>query len=348
MVHKCGITGEVIAPPNYHRYKALCREHHAAKLAHMDYARFEQKLESSREEADIQIWQEKMKTKIRYTLKEEPDRQFDTLEDARLYLLSHCKEKLVRPAYSARFSGKVLSLLPSEDAIRRSVEFLLEEQRRFPLVTANHLRGRLRRMNFAVYKRGSKGISFVCAVKRRFRKPDEVLADSLQELIDFLEAHPNFAAKDLPKGYLGIDVNPPAEGSEASADISSVLRQLKTDLRYLVSEGYLIEFSDGRLLVPPQQEADSGTKKRVNKPIKDTPAPAAAADSEPEAAPQAVDSPEHEVEVGSEPELESVVTPQPEPQSDPQVEPEPESVVTPQPEPETRPELPPETDKLTT
>lgn len=280
VVHKCGLTGELLAPPNYHRYQAICREHHANKLAHLPYSKFEQRIESSREEEDIQKWLEGMKTQTRFIWKENAEIVFNSHEDARLYLVTEAKEKLVRPAYSARFSGKDLALLNPGDPIRRSVEYLAEGQRRFPLDTANHLRGRLRRMHFAVYKRGSKGISFVCAVKRRFRKPDEVLADNLQELIDFLEAHPNFPLKDLPKTYLGIntggsanpaakeaakkvaeelgesgvEVEPGKAESETSETEKAALQQLKIDLHYLVSEGYVTEFSDGRLFVPAIRE----------------------------------------------------------------------------------------------
>lgn len=288
MVHKCGMTGELLAPPNYHRYQSICREHHAARLSHVPYERFEQRIEGTREEEDIQAWLTKMKTTTRYTSKENAELVFDNQEDARLHMVTQAKDKLVRPAYSARFSGKALALLNPRDQIRRSVEYLLEGQKRFPLDTANHLRGRLRRMHFAVYKRGSKGISFVCAVKRHFRKPDEVLADNLQNLIDFLEAHPNFPAKDLPKAYLGVEeakpekpepkeapkeeetADPPeaadAESKEEAApaeepaakrptpEEQESLKQLKTDLHYLVSQGYVIEYSDGRLFVPPVRE----------------------------------------------------------------------------------------------
>ena len=280
-IHRCGITKELIGPSNYHRFQALCREHHAAKLAHLPYAKFEQRLETTREEADIQSWLDKMKVQTRYVSKENPDWIFSSLEDARLYLVTQSKEKLVRPAYSARFSGKSLALLNPSDPIRRSVDSLLEFQQKFPLETANHLRGRLRRMNFAVYKRGSKGISYVCAVKRRFRKPEEILADNLQELIDFLEAHPNFPAKDLPRAFLGIKLEKkkvdetaqaaaedvaeeigaesppkaPAEPELSPAEIAAI-RQLKNDLHYLVSEGYITEYSDGRLFVPPIREEE--------------------------------------------------------------------------------------------
>ncbi len=284
MVHKCGMTGEIIGPPNFHRYQALLKEHHAANLQRVPFDKMVERLESSREEEDINAWLERMKTQTHYRVKGQEDTVLTTPEDARLYLLTHSKEKLVRPAYSARFSGRVLSRLPDRDPIRLSVEHHLEQQKRFPLDTANHLRGRLRRLKFAVYKRGSKGVSYVCAVKRRFRRPDEVMADNLQELIDFIEAHPNFPAKDLPKTFLGIrgadapSPVAPQEGAEAeppseqekpslSEDEKKALAQLRNDLRYLVSEGYVIEYSDGRLFVPPvrQEEINRVEKEKQGK-----------------------------------------------------------------------------------
>ncbi|NBD39209.1 MAG: hypothetical protein GVY10_11635 [Verrucomicrobia bacterium] len=284
MVHKCGMTGEIIGPPNFHRYQALLKEHHSAKLPRVPFDKMVDRLESSREEDDINAWLERMKTVTHYRVKGQEDMVLKTPEDARLYLLTHSKEKLVRPAYSARFSGRVLPRLPERDPIRLSVEHYLEQQKRFPLDTANHLRGRLRRLKFAVYKRGSKGVSYVCSVKRRFRRPDEVMADNLQELIDFIEAHPNFPLKDLPKAFLGIRgaeapaPAAPAEGEgetpaqaekpELSEADRKALAQLKNDLRYLVTEGYVTEYSDGRLFVPPVRQEE------INRVEKEKQAPA--------------------------------------------------------------------------
>ncbi len=278
MVNRCGITGELLGPPNYHRFQTICQEHHAARLPQMSFERFQQRIESVREQEVIDQWLESMKKRTHYTLKEaaEGERsEFDSLEAARFHLLTKARDKLVRPAYSARFSGKAIPLLPAGDPIRLSLETLYAQQLRFPLDTANHLRGRLRRLNFAVYKKGSKGVSYVCAVKRRFRKADEIMADSLADLISFIEAHPNKNEKDLPREYLGI--SPPAS-AEASAEMPGEEREkvlsLRRDLKYLVSAGYVIEFSDGRLFVPPVRE-DGKEAPESDGPETEKPAPSA-------------------------------------------------------------------------
>src|SRR5262249_576851 len=79
---------------------------------------------------------------------------FDTLEDARVHLLTQARDKVVRTAENARFHGKVAETMPPGE-IRRAIEGALERQRRFPLDTANALRGRLRREHFTIFKKGS-------------------------------------------------------------------------------------------------------------------------------------------------------------------------------------------------
>ena len=142
----------------------------------MSMEKFRSKIEAVTDPEIIEQWLQKMRTQTRYVLKikpgegdDSPPPSFETQESARRYLLTYDKKKIVTVSPTARFSGKLLSTLSPSSGIRRSVEINLEGQRRFPLVTANHLRGRLRRLHFSVYKKGSKGVSLVCVVKRKFR-----------------------------------------------------------------------------------------------------------------------------------------------------------------------------------
>ncbi len=170
----------------------------------------------------------------------------------------------MRTVESVRFSGKNLETLPPGE-LRRTIEGALERQRRFPLDTANALRGRLRREGFTIFKKGSKGISYVCAVKRKFRVPGQTFSDSIGALIAFIETHPMIKASDLSDKFLGFSAPAkpaaPVEGA-APAEVPVVaapalspeqmakLNRLNGDLRWLVSEGYVTEFIDGRLFAP--------------------------------------------------------------------------------------------------
>jgi hypothetical protein len=220
-----------------------------------------------------------MKKTTRYTWKFTPPAEgsvamtFDSLEDAKNYLLTHTREKIVKPVDSARFHGKALEQLPPSE-IRRALEGALERQRRFPLDTANALRGRLRREGFTIFKKGSKGVSYVCAVKRKFRVPGQTFSDSIGGLISHIEANPMIKASELPAKFLGIQ--PPVTAAAApgataspiptsgsmppislaaatalSPEDQAKLNRLNGDLRWLVTEGYVTEFIDGCLFAPP-------------------------------------------------------------------------------------------------
>lgn len=356
IINKCGVTGELLGPPNYHRYQQILQQHYAAKIKGMSFDRFRENIVSVREPEVAAAWLEKMKKAIRYTWKppvarnnpkpsvetsatvpeavtaavetatEAPAAEAapvaaettpapeaapaapvitcDSLEEARLHLLTHARDRIVRTVDSVRFHGKNIEKLPPGE-IRRALEGHIERQRRFPLDTANALRGRLRREGFTIFKKGSRGVSYVCAVKRRFRVPGQVFSESIASLIDFIEKHPMVHVKDLPKTFLGIELPaapaPAPEGTTPSqapfaalpAEQAEKLRKMSNDLRWLVMEGYVTEFSDGKLFAPPvmapqaAKKAEAGEEEHdpVDFPEAHVPAAAAAPAAEPSAAP---------------------------------------------------------------
>jgi len=253
VINKCGITGELLGPPNYHLYNQMAQQHHAAKLGRMPFEAFRARIEAVRDPEVINQWLEKMKKVIRYKWKgpvaegkEAPS--FDSLEEVRAYLLKEARDAVVKPVEGARFHGKILDSMPRGE-ILMAIEGAYERQCRFPLDTANQLRGRLRREHFTIFKKGSKGVSYVCAVKRKFRVPGQVFSESIGALIAFIEANPLVKAGDLVGKMLGISA--PADGAPLPQDQRERIVRMQGDLIWLVREGYVTEFIDGGLYAPP-------------------------------------------------------------------------------------------------
>ncbi len=217
VVNRCSVTGTLLAPPNYHRYRDVVQEHYASKIHGMSKERFESKIETLRDEEAVNQWVESMKKGLIYKAKDE-SQEFQHMEEARRYILMKHKDKVVRPADMVRIEGKDLAKLP-QNRIRRSIEAVLEKQIRVPLDFSNHLRGRLRRANFSIYKRGGKGgITYACAVKRQYRTPDTSFSDSIQALVEFIENNPDITAQQILKPSAGesVQVKVPQE-AEAEA-----------------------------------------------------------------------------------------------------------------------------------
>ena len=275
-IQKCGFTGELLGPPNYHRLKKIMEDHHSSRLSNMPYAKFESRVESVKEEEVIAEWLEKMKTQTTYSLKAEfgEPRVFEDGPTARAFVAANLSDKMVKPLTNVRVEGTQISAV-KDSLIRANLEFAWERQKRFPLDTANLLRGRLRRQKFALYKKGSKGVSFVCAVKRRFRDASQDFSEQVQKLIDFLQANPNISIKDLPEKFLGFLTHAP-EGEDQpvlSEDQQKQLKSLNLDFQWLLKEGYIAEYSDGTVflhnattpgsLAPDKNVSKSSRKKDV-------------------------------------------------------------------------------------
>jgi len=277
-VNRCTLTGEWLGPPNYHRYQEFLQEHFSQKISNLSYDDYLKKVETVRDDEAVREWLEKMKRVTRYRTRETNEGSepltFYSFEEAKKHLLTNRRNDLVQQVDSVRIEGRQLDRLPP-GKIRRSIEAVLEQQRRFPLDTANHLRSRLRKMKFHIYKKGPKGISYVCAAKRKFRDPSMPLAEGAEKLIRFIEENPYIKAGELPSSFLGLEKSPVNEdsskdesSSKADTDKSSSgeekkatplaypntpeLRRLNQDLRWLVSEGYVTEYGDGRLYASPE------------------------------------------------------------------------------------------------
>jgi hypothetical protein len=295
VINKDGITGELLGPPNYHLYNQLAQQHHAAKLGRMPFEAFRARIETVRDPEVVKQWLEKMRKVTRYTWKGavaegQTAPFFDSFDEAKQHLLSQARDSVVKAVDNARFHGKVLETMPRGE-ILMAIEGAYDRQCRFPLDTANQLRGRLRGEHFTIFKKGSKGVSYVCAVKRKFRVPGQVFSESIGNLISFIEEHPLVKAGELAAKMLGIGA--PAEGVPVTLEHREKIMRMQGDLIWLVREGYVTEFIDGGLYAPPamvearKKEVETEDVDPENFPEAAPPsdAPAAAAPTREESAP---------------------------------------------------------------
>lgn len=291
VVNRCSISGDLLGAPNWHKYGEYVREYHAQKFAKMPYEKFLASVETVRDEALVAQWLEQMKKRLVYKLKDS-ETTFETREAAMNYIAEQKSGELVKSYEQVRMHGSDIAKLPFGSRIRRNLEAAWSKQKHFPIVTANNLRGRLRRGGFTIYKRGSKGFAFVCAVKRKFLLVGDSLSDTPQKIYDFLMENQGVKASALPYLYLGLqapqDVSKAAtlaeehkkeaEGGAVSAPVSIVenaeisaedfakIKEVSNDLLWLISEGYVVEYADGALQANPRlpRPKDKGAKTIVS------------------------------------------------------------------------------------
>ena len=277
LVYRCPFTKQIIGPPNFHRFPELLKAHHSAKIKNLSIEDYQSKLESLSEESFINEWLESTKKQQRYNLKneiggDETVTKFINIEEAKRFLIANYKDKIVKTSSNFRFSGDKLDNLPKGN-LKLTILQSLDAQRRFPLDTANNIRGRLRRHKFTIYKKGSKGISYVCCVKRKFRDDSTVFTESINDLITFIEKNQHIGIQNLPYKFLSI-AKPASESNSKPEDVSASddpvshsdeetnkITEVIRNVRWLITEGYVTEYSDGKLWVHPKAEINHSSKK---------------------------------------------------------------------------------------
>lgn len=281
-VSRCPFTKELLGPPNYHKYEANLRNHHRTRLPNMSFEKLQASIETVREEEVVNQWLESQKKAIRYTTKAaegEETKSFDSIEGATGYLRTEQGQKVVKQVNYARVHGTVLEKFQDSEAFK-AMDGERQRQLRFPLDTANAIRGRMRREKFSIYKKGAKGVTYVCSTKRNFRTPGQVMSPDLDNIIHFLEANQLIKAKEMAEKYA-------AWLKEKGVEKPFDEKKMQRDLHWLVADGYVSHFEDDTLFAQPELDAGSqGSSEQGSSPkksAKPTP-PAASAASESSAA----------------------------------------------------------------
>ena len=331
VVHKCGYSGELLGAPNWHKYADYVKEFHRERFPNIPYEKYLARISSSNDPEEIQKWVDNMKTAIVYKLKETGE-TFDTFEKAAAYVSQKYTDTLVFAYDHVRISGVNVAKIPA-GRIYDNIVNQREMQLKFSLNTANNLRGRLRRSNFAIYKRGNKGFAFVSAVRRKFLFEGDRLSDLPQSVFEFILANPGIKAEEMPYKFLGLEfkakenkeqsllsqveskeaenaqaaqlaqesqeaeanaqpteaVQSVSENAESavSQESATKLAQIASELHWLVSEGYVVEYSDSSLqanpyLPKPKNKSENADDAAQQLGEKDEPLPSQAASEQPE------------------------------------------------------------------
>ena len=306
LVYRCPFSQKLLSPPNYHLFQDILKSHYKDNVKGMSLADYQNKLICENDPDAVNEWSSEMKKAQNFKLitqelnldndiipendlgkkhdmklADDSKIEFNLKDQALNYLLNNYEEQIVRKSDNFRLNGALLSALP-KGSIKESILSEIQTQKRFPLDSANNIRGRLRRHKFTIYKKGSKGVSYVCSVKRKFRDSKTVFTESICELIKFIESNQGINIHNLPYKYLGIEkfsesnktnTKPsqsleensesltkkpdslPIEKFDISESNKEKFKEIIQSLRWLISEGYVTEYSDSSIFINPILEA---------------------------------------------------------------------------------------------
>jgi len=296
-VNRCGFTGVWLGPPNYHEYQSRLVRHHQQRLRHIPFDEFKSRIQTVKDPEAVKAWVESMSTKSEYEciLDAEP-KTFASRDELERHFVETHLAQFITSAPEARISGPASRQLQNP-ALLETVRLTWMQERRFPLKTANEMRGKLRHEGFHFFK-DPKGVTYIGRIKPQRFESIAHLTDQIQRIVLYLREHfgctrkqliahfvprPPAATAPAPEPAVAppspapdpAPVSPAPVPAEAETPVltteaesasltapappvpePSAEDRVLADLHWLIQDGFVVEFSNGRLWAladkPPQ------------------------------------------------------------------------------------------------
>jgi hypothetical protein len=244
MVCRCGLTGTLLGPPNYHGYQEKIQEVLHGRFPDMSLDRYRGHIQTLRDPELIEQWKNENRVQRVYVRRGGAEEETLTFEQVR--------QEFVRDHVASRMSTAKRVILPAsvaqhleDPALLRVIRETWEHEIRFPLSLAFTLRPAFRHMGLHLFKANRKA-NFVSPAEPKPLDPEHAIPE-IAALLRYLHDHPGCTREALLH-----DLHPGA--TEEAPEVVA----LNQNLRWLIEKGHVIHFYTGALSVPTSSHrADS-------------------------------------------------------------------------------------------
>lgn len=324
-VAQCGMSGVILGPPNHHDYQNQLHKLHAERFSRMPFEMFKARVKIVRDEAVVKKWIEDQSFKTEYTCLNVPEAlKLPSLEEVEKHFRAVHKDTIIKSVETFNVAGVPSRSLKNRE-LQRLVRTEWDQQRHFPLPLATSLSRSFASHGLHFFK-VNKTVTHVAVARPQYLDLDaSPVSENIKRIVSFINEHPKCNRRKLVESLAPTPAAPtvieikPAEAAPEEAKTAAPAAPEPTpeqtavlvDLHWLVHQGHVLEFADGRLETakkpapkPPKPEPKPAAPATVATP--ETPAPATepAANAE-TAAPALAEVPVADVAVA--PELENTI-----------------------------------------
>jgi len=282
-VAQCGMSGIILGPPNYHDYQNQLRKLHAERFSKMPFDVFKSRVKIVRDEEVVKKWIEEQSFTIEYTSLNVPEPlKLPNLEEVEKHFRAVHKDNIIKPAESHTVGGVLSRNLRCRE-LQRLVRSDWERQKYFPLQLATGLSRQFATHGLHFFK-VNKTFTHVSVARPQFLDLETTpVSESIKRIVGHINVHPKCTRRQLIEALAPtpqpavIEIKPvvpaptpvssvssPAtggtEGASGAEKPSRTVRDGTTnaeptpeqtaiiaDLHWLVHQGHVLEFADGRM-----------------------------------------------------------------------------------------------------
>ena len=241
-VARCRLSGTLLGPTNHHAYQPQLRSLYERRFRRrMSFADYQRQIEIVSDPAVVERWKEEARKVTTYTTwRDQPPVTFSSAAEAERHFRLHYFPALVRGVQDVTVGGTPSRSLPDR-ILNRAIEQAWARETRSPSNMMQELASRFRQNSLHIF-RHRRGMLFVSPIRvRAFVHEHAGVSPSVNAILDAVATTAGINRKELCETLTGNGASEYAEPRRLA---------LASDLRWLINEGYVIEFNDGSLDLP--------------------------------------------------------------------------------------------------
>ena len=238
-VARCRLSGTLLGPTNHHAYQPQLRSLYEQRFSRrMSFAEYQRQIEIVSDPAVVERWKEEARKITTYTtLRAETPLTFSSAAEAERHFRAHHLPALICSVEDVTIGGTSSRSLPDR-VLNQAVEQAWVRETRSPSNIMQELASRFRQHALHIF-RHRRGMLFVSSIRvRAFVHEHAGVSPLVNAILEALSATAGINRKQLFETLTG---------NGASEDAEPRRLALASDLRWLINEGYVIEFNDGSL-----------------------------------------------------------------------------------------------------
>ncbi len=268
-VAQCGMSDEILGPPNYHGYQDKLRGLHADRFSRLPFDVFKSRVKIVHDEDVVKQWLDEQSWKTEYIAINLPE---EVRLESRTAVREHFRQNhfcnIVAGVDDVALKASVFSK-KTPPRIQNIVRFVIDDQRRFPLKVVNLLSQEFSSQGLQFFKR-RKSFTYVSVSRPHHLDLENTpVSESIRTIVTFI-----FGNKDCTRRMILDQFAPDPEKSEDAVEteegsmskpdaiLSPERTAVLSDLHWLVHQGHVIEYANGQMEIAPKPQQTQPKKKK--------------------------------------------------------------------------------------
>ena len=246
LVAQCGMTGELLGPPNFHGYQEKLRKLHAERFSRMNFDAFKSRVKIVKDEAVVKQWTESVSFRFEYTALNVPEpKVLQSMEEVRAHFAEVHQPSIIRQVDS--FTPKADAKLPAP--LQTLMRVSLDKEKRFPIRIATALSGTFASMGLQFFKRDKTVVHVAVARPHYLDVENSVVSETTKKIIEHINTNAGTNRKRLVETLAPspAPAEPAADGTPVASPLTAEQQTVLNDLHWLIHQGHVIEFASGML-----------------------------------------------------------------------------------------------------